>query len=727
MSARSAGAEVDRADRDHRHGAVRSDTRTGRERDAQSDAWAWPQSSGAALAAGRRPARPGRTPRAGTRRARPGRRRASASGARGSRRRRRGGAPPRAPAPGSGASASERALGKRPTSSPMTATWSNSRPFVAWAVAKRQRRVVAAERRRGRPGGRRSRSRSVRRASRYGAAQARTAAATSAGAAASGSPSGSIGRGRPARRGRPRSGRGAGGPAGVRRRAVARGTRRRAATRASSSIGGGRNGTPALQRDRDRRAGARGSSGRGSPASPSSSGQRSQDPRRSGPARRPRPPRGRSDPARPAAARIVFANRSPLCSTSRTARRTTGRRAAVVDDRGRPAAGPAALVGQAEDPADVGQAPAVDRLVVVADEEDPVRRRGEEQREPELGPVEVLGLVDEQVGAARAPAREDVAVAPRGAGGRARRDRRSRGRPRRELAPRRRGRPGRSGPAPGRAATSSAVDAEVELQPRERACRAAASRPAPASGAIRAQHRDPIDAAARPSAPASRRISSPSAWNVRTRTARRASAERRQRRREPLAELVRGALVERDRGDRVRATPRRTRAARRSARRASSSCRCPAGATHRIGPGGAVAAARWSGARRSKALRDRRDGQVHGAAHGDRLPGSLHGAYRPRMHDVRAGVTVRERSPSDDAPATAAVSCAFQSAAVRSGEVACGPTLTPPPNPLCPRFVEEEAPRDVAHPDSLRRPADAASRCSPGCVAAPGRRREARQ
>ena len=67
------------------------------------------------------------------------------------------------------------------------------------------------------------------------------------------------------------------------------------------------------------------------------------------------------------------------------------------------------LVREAQQAPDVGQPPAVDRLVVVADEEDAVGRRGEQQRKPELRPIEVLGLVDEQV---RAP------VAPRGEQGR---------------------------------------------------------------------------------------------------------------------------------------------------------------------------------------------------------------------------------------------------------------------------------------------------------------------
>ena len=64
-----------------------------------------------------------------------------------------------------------------------------------------------------------------------------------------------------------------------------------------------------------------------------------------------------------------------------------------------------------EDPPDVGESPAVDRLVVVADEEDPVGRSGQQQGEPELGAVDVLDLVDQQLPAAIAPAGEQVRVA----------------------------------------------------------------------------------------------------------------------------------------------------------------------------------------------------------------------------------------------------------------------------------------------------------------------------
>jgi hypothetical protein len=39
----------------------------------------------------------------------------------------------------------ERALGNLPSSRPMTATWSNSRPFVPWAVASSNAVVLAAQ------------------------------------------------------------------------------------------------------------------------------------------------------------------------------------------------------------------------------------------------------------------------------------------------------------------------------------------------------------------------------------------------------------------------------------------------------------------------------------------------------------------------------------------------------------------------------------------------------
>jgi hypothetical protein len=77
-------------------------------------------------------------------------------------------------------------------------------------------------------------------------------------------------------------------------------------------------------------------------------------------------------------------------------------RAAIVDDE----VGASKIgqrVGKRQDPPHIREPPAIDRLVVVADEEDAVRRRREQQRQPELGAVEVLGFVDEEMGAASAP------------------------------------------------------------------------------------------------------------------------------------------------------------------------------------------------------------------------------------------------------------------------------------------------------------------------------------
>ncbi len=59
---------------------------------------------------------------------------------------------------------------------------------------------------------------------------------------------------------------------------------------------------------------------------------------------------------------------------------------------------------------DVGKPPTVDGLVVVADQEDAVRGRGQEQCHAQLGSVQVLRLVDEQLTASGAPSLEDVGV-----------------------------------------------------------------------------------------------------------------------------------------------------------------------------------------------------------------------------------------------------------------------------------------------------------------------------
>ena len=66
--------------------------------------------------------------------------------------------------------------------------------------------------------------------------------------------------------------------------------------------------------------------------------------------------------------------------------------------------------GQAQDAPHVREPPAVDRLVVIAHEEHPVRWRRQQQRDRELCAVEVLRLIHEQLRAARAPAGQDGAV-----------------------------------------------------------------------------------------------------------------------------------------------------------------------------------------------------------------------------------------------------------------------------------------------------------------------------
>ena len=91
----------------------------------------------------------------------------------------------------------------------------------------------------------------------------------------------------------------------------------------------------------------------------------------------------------------------------------------------------------------------------------------------------------------------------------------------------------------------------------------------------------------------------PSAWKVRTRTAPPPTPSGASADVEPLAQLLGRALVERDRGDLARFG--RLRSISQAIRATSVVVLpLPAGATHRIGPGGAVAAARWSGASRAR-------------------------------------------------------------------------------------------------------------------------------
>src|SRR5207249_8518112 len=74
------------------------------------------------------------------------------------------------------------------------------------------------------------------------------------------------------------------------------------------------------------------------------------------------------------------------------------------------AAQPRQLGRQREDSPDVRQPPAVDRLVVVADQENPICRCGQQQGQSELATVDVLHLVDQQLGTGGAPAGEEGSV-----------------------------------------------------------------------------------------------------------------------------------------------------------------------------------------------------------------------------------------------------------------------------------------------------------------------------
>ena len=113
-----------------------------------------------------------------------------------------------------------------------------------------------------------------------------------------------------------------------------------------------------------------------------------------------------SRPCATGPARIVLTKRSLLWATSRTARSTTGRRAAVVD-RQIDAREPRQRIGQGKYPPHVGQSPAVDRLVVVADQEDLVAGAASSRASRSWRTIHVLRLVDQQVLALRAPAAEE--------------------------------------------------------------------------------------------------------------------------------------------------------------------------------------------------------------------------------------------------------------------------------------------------------------------------------
>jgi len=86
-------------------------------------------------------------------------------------------------------------------------------------------------------------------------------------------------------------------------------------------------------------------------------------------------------------------------------------RAAVVDGQVEALQAGQSL-GQSDDPPHVGQAPRVDRLVVVPDEEDATLGTGEQDGQVELGAVDVLDLVHEEVPTPPAPAGQQVGVLP---------------------------------------------------------------------------------------------------------------------------------------------------------------------------------------------------------------------------------------------------------------------------------------------------------------------------
>ena len=68
------------------------------------------------------------------------------------------------------------------------------------------------------------------------------------------------------------------------------------------------------------------------------------------------------------------------------------------------------VLDEAQDPPDVGEPPAVDRLVVVADQKDAVGGRRQQQCQTELCSVDVLDLIDEELPAVTAPAGEQGRV-----------------------------------------------------------------------------------------------------------------------------------------------------------------------------------------------------------------------------------------------------------------------------------------------------------------------------
>ena len=208
------------------------------------------------------------------------------------------------------------------------------------------------------------------------------------------------------------------------------------------------------------------------------------------------------------------------------------------------------FVGEAQEAANVGEAPAVDRLVVVADEEDPVVGRREQERQPELRPIEVLRLVDEQMPAARAPCREHCGVPPRAGGATERRGRRSRGRRAGESPPRTRRTLARRARPPGRPRSRAGSTSRSSLK-RERIVSKRRRSAAVASGAdglddlVAVEQRlDRLPGGPEHLEP--ERVEGPDADAPRE-----ILAQRIERHLDALPQLLRGALVERDGADRL--------------------------------------------------------------------------------------------------------------------------------------------------------------------------------
>ena len=220
----------------------------------------------------------------------------------------------------------------------------------------------------------------------------------------------------------------------------------------------------------------------------------------------------------------------------------------------------------------------VRRLVVVADQEDPRGRSGERERQLQLGGVDVLDLVDEQVRAAVPPAGEERRVLAQ-AGESARHEVVEIDRPgRRET--------GRVARRRGAELLRHRPGPRVQLGARDRVVEDGPSftrhvRPELAQDdrAVRDDGR---------AVPAVPEDLEPQGVERRDRDCPRRHAERQERRVQALAELGRGPAVERHRADPVGRIP----SAIRTATRATSVVvfPAPAGATQRTGPGGAVAA-----------------------------------------------------------------------------------------------------------------------------------------